>query len=194
MPPVKADIQAVTHGGTTTSPRAPMPRPAMIEAAITWVPGVEPGEHVQRQADPQHGAQGDVADHPPLRHLVTRPADVSNRLRPGDLHGDEIDDADGAGPRQQPCDRDLAPQDGHHHQRGENVGGGKERRQLGARDQLHVAQRRAFAIAFATGQAERFAARKARRNHPLVAIRSFVHPACRSTSCGPRNRRAFKAG
>ena len=80
-----------------------------------------------------------------------------------------------------------------HHQRGDDVGGGEERRQLGARDQLHVAQRRAFAVAFAAGQAERFAARKARRNHPLVAIRSFVHPACRSTSGDPGNRRAFKA-
>ena len=53
MPAVKADIQAVTQGGTTTRPKAPMPRPAMIEAAMTWVPGVKPGEHVQRQADPQ---------------------------------------------------------------------------------------------------------------------------------------------
>ena len=42
-PTVKATIHAVAHGGTTTRPSAPMPRPAMIEAAITWVPGSSVG-------------------------------------------------------------------------------------------------------------------------------------------------------
>jgi len=32
-------IQAVTHGGTTTRPRAAIPRPAMIEADMTCPSG-----------------------------------------------------------------------------------------------------------------------------------------------------------
>ena len=42
-PAVKADIQAVTQGGTTTRPSAPMPRPAISDAAITWLPGESDG-------------------------------------------------------------------------------------------------------------------------------------------------------
>jgi hypothetical protein len=38
-PPVKADIQVVTQAGTTTSPSAPMPSPAISEAVITCVSG-----------------------------------------------------------------------------------------------------------------------------------------------------------
>ena len=43
-PPVKATSQAVAQGGTTTSPKAPIPSPAMSEAAMTWVPGSRPGK------------------------------------------------------------------------------------------------------------------------------------------------------
>ena len=38
-PAVKATIHAVTQGGATTRPRAAMPRPDMIDAAMTCVPG-----------------------------------------------------------------------------------------------------------------------------------------------------------
>ena len=78
--------------------------------------------------------------------------------------------------------------------RGDDVGGGENRRQLGPGDQLRVAQRGGILVTRIAGQGQRFAARKARRNHPLIAIRSFVHPACRSTSWVPGSRRAFKGG
>ena len=68
------------------------------------------------------------------------------------------------------------PQIGEHHQGGDDIGGGEERRELRARDQLDVAQRRAFRFRLARREARRFPAGKASRNQTLVPIRSFVHP------------------
>ena len=90
---MKIAIQAVTQAGTTTRPSAAMPRPAISEAATTWLPGCERREQVERQGEPQQGADDDVADHQPLRHLAARAADMGDRLGPGELHRAEIDDA-----------------------------------------------------------------------------------------------------
>ncbi len=38
-PAVKADIQPIAERGWTTRPRPAMPRPELIEAAMTWAPG-----------------------------------------------------------------------------------------------------------------------------------------------------------
>ena len=62
-PAVKADIQAVTQGGTTTRPSAPMPRPAMSEAAMTWVPGESDGNMYSGRLSHSMARSDDVADH-----------------------------------------------------------------------------------------------------------------------------------
>ncbi len=128
------------------------------------------------KAEPQGGAQGDVADHQPRRDAPARSPDAGDRLGPGELHRAEIEAGDSERPRQEPGGGDLVPQVDGHHQRGDDVGGGEERGELGARNELHVAQGRAFGIGLATGEAGRFTARKPGRNQSLVSIWSFVHP------------------
>ena len=69
-PTVKLAIHAVTQAGTTTSPRAAMPRPAISEAVMTWLAGSSDGKMAERQAEPHQGADDDFADQQPLRHLA----------------------------------------------------------------------------------------------------------------------------
>ena len=149
-------------------------------------------EHVERKAEPQASARDDVDDHRPLRHLAARAADMGDRLGSGDLHRDEIDAGNGRAPRNQPGHRDLGGQSGDHHDRSDDIGGGEEGRELGARNQLDVPQRRAFALVFAIRQAERLPVGKPRSNHTLVAIWGFVHPLPVSTSADSISQRAFK--
>ena len=59
---------------------------------------------------------------------------------------------------------------------GDNVGGGEERGELGARNQLHVAQRRAFRFGLTGRQTRRLPAGKSGRNQALITIWSLVHP------------------
>src|SRR6185369_3801001 len=70
----------------------------------------------------------------------------------------------------------CAPQAGGHHYGGDDIGGGEERRELGARNQLNVAQRRAFSFGLPAREARRFTARKPGRNQALITIWCLVHP------------------
>ena len=121
------------------------------------------------------GADEDFADHGPHRHAPTRPANAFDRLDFRELHRGDVHHRDGDEPRHDPGRRE-APQVGDHHQGGDDVGSGKEGGELGARDQLHVAQRRRFGFGPAGCEPGRFTARKTGRNQALIPIWSFVHP------------------
>ena len=60
-------------------------------------------------------------------------------------------------------------------ERGGDVGGGEEGREMRARDQLNVAQRRIFGIGPARREPRRFATGKTRGNQPFVSVWCLVH-------------------
>jgi len=121
-------------------------------------------------------ADCDFADHGPHRHSPARTADAGDRLGSCELQSAQIHAGHGQSPGKEPGRRHGFPQAGDHHQRSDDVGGSKEGRELGARDQLHVAQGRAFGLGVPSREARRFTARKPGRNHALIAIWCFVHP------------------
>ena len=143
---MKTAIQAVTQAGTTTRPSAAMPRPAISDAAMTWLPAPSEVKQIERQRQPEQRASDDVADHQPFRHLAARAADMGDRLGAGELHRAEVGDDHRQRPSRQIGDGDMAIEDHRHEQRGDDVGGGEEGRELAARDQLGVAQRAAAVV------------------------------------------------
>ena len=94
-------IQAVTQAGTTISPSAATPRPAISEAASSWVPGSSDGKQIERKRQPGGRAHRDFADQQPLRHQPSRPADAGDRLGPGELHRAEVERRDRHRPAEQ---------------------------------------------------------------------------------------------
>src|SRR6185295_1378294 len=112
----------------------------------------------------------------PQGNLAPRAADAGDRLMPRKLHRDEVDSGDSEDPRQKIFGRGATPQVRRHHQGGDDVGGSEEGCELGARDQLDVAQRRAFGFGTARGETRRLPAGKPRRNQALITIWSLVHP------------------
>src|SRR6185369_9727161 len=92
------------------------------------------------------------------------------------LHRPEVDCANAKNPWNQPFRGNDAPQIRGHHHGCDNIRGGKERSELSARNQLDVAQGRAFTFGLTIREAGRLPARKPRRNQALITIWSLVHP------------------
>jgi hypothetical protein len=137
---------------------------------------IDRGEEIERQAQPGGGAESNLADQHPHRNAPARSADARNRLVAGKLHRPEIDCANAKNPWNQPFRGNHAPQVRGHHHGCDNIRGGEEGSELGARNQLDVAQGRAFIFGLTIREPGRFPARKPRRNQALITIWSLVHP------------------
>lgn len=122
---------------------------------------IEPGEHVERNAEKGEGAQSDLANKKPGRDTMARAANARDRLGAGDLHAAEIHDSNRGGPGKQQDRRYDVPQVRQHDECGNDVGGGEKWSELGARDQLHVTERGSFGL-LARGKTGRFPAGKPR--------------------------------
>jgi hypothetical protein len=178
-PAVKLAIQATTHGSTTTRPRAAMPRPAAIEATTTWEPGSSDGKK-KRGSESQMAALKTISptssqsgsrwpERPTWVIACVRAICMARRLKGRRRQSTRPARTIGASTRGR-----------RHHRRSDDIGRREEGREMGARKKLRVAQGRILGITFGRCDGERFATRQARRNHPLVSVRGFVHsrPAC----------------
>ena len=78
----------------------------MTEAAMTWLPGIKRREKIEWDAEECERANRYVTEQYPVRDRPSRAADTSDRLGTGELHEAEVENTDGASPKQQPGHRD----------------------------------------------------------------------------------------
>ena len=131
---------------------------------------------IEWKAEPDDRAQGDLADHGPHRDPAARAPDAGDGLVARDLHCSEVHEGNGDPPPKQPRRRSGSPQVGRHDRGGNKIGRSEERREMGTRNQLFVAQRRAIQFGLRSGEPSGLTARKSSGNQSLIPIRSFVHP------------------
>ncbi len=137
---------------------------------------IEGRKQIERKAQPDRRTKRDLTDHHRHRHPPAGTADAGDRLVAGEPHCREIDAADRKCPGNQQRRRRHVPQVRGQHQRSHDVGGREEWRELSARNQLHVAQRRTFGFDPASRETSRFTTGKLGRNQALITIWCFVHP------------------
>ncbi len=86
---------------------------------------------------------------------------MGDRLGAGEMHDEQVEDSDRAGPADQDRLGNTAPKQARHEDGGNDVGGGEEGREMRTGEQLCIAQGgRGIVVAFVR-QRERFPARKA---------------------------------
>ena len=121
-----------------------MPRPAMTEAAITCVAGIERREQIERQAEPDDGA--DDRPRRPACHVGTRcperPTQVIDWVRASCI-APRLTTATATDPRQRARSVGPRPTGWRPSSARRRCWRRRRRRELGARNQLDVAKRRA---------------------------------------------------